>query len=287
MQLLIGVMGFAAAAIYAQTTAPVMPAAAAVTAAAGSIQAPPAAPQSRKLTVTVDKSISMDSPVTIERVSVANGTIAEAVAVGPREVLINGKRAGETTLVVWQQGGNRMFFDLNVLPSTTRLEAVRQQLQKTTNAPDVSIELEGGNVYLRGTVSDKTTAERALTVAATLGKPINLLNVKIPAVEPQILLKVRFANVDRGWSRELGANIFSLGALNTPGAVTTGAFSPPRVTVENNRVQATLTDALNVFLFRPDLNLGATIKALQGRRLLELLAEPNVLAINGKPASLE
>jgi pilus assembly protein CpaC len=46
-----------------------------------------------------------------------------------------------------------------------------------------------------------------------------------------------------------------------------------------------LGDALNVFLFRPDLDLGITIKALQSRRLLEILAEPNVLAINGKQAS--
>ena len=47
----------------------------------------------------------------------------------------------------------------------------------------------------------------------------------------------------------------------------------------------TLTDALNFFLFRRDINLGATIKALEGRGLVEILAEPNVLAINGKQAS--
>ena len=46
-----------------------------------------------------------------------------------------------------------------------------------------------------------------------------------------------------------------------------------------------MSDALNLFLFRRDLNVGATVRALQNRRLLEVLAEPNVLAINGKPAS--
>jgi pilus assembly protein CpaC len=49
--------------------------------------------------------------------------------------------------------------------------------------------------------------------------------------------------------------------------------------------QVTLTDALNLLLFRPDLNIGATLKALESRRLLEILAEPNLLAINGQPAS--
>src|SRR5262249_1808248 len=143
----------------------------------------------------------------------------------------------------------------------------------------------GNNVYLRGTVDDMTNAERTLAIASTLGKVINLLNVKIPPVDPQVLLKVRFADVDRAWSRELGANIFSTGALNTPGSLSVGTFRPPRVTVEQSQVQTTLTDALNVFLFRPDLNLGTTIRALQARRLLQILAEPNLLAINGKQAS--
>ena len=48
---------------------------------------------------------------------------------------------------------------------------------------------------------------------------------------------------------------------------------------------ATLTDALNIFLFRKDLNLAAAIRALQRRGLFEILAEPSVLAINGKQAS--
>jgi pilus assembly protein CpaC len=46
-----------------------------------------------------------------------------------------------------------------------------------------------------------------------------------------------------------------------------------------------LSDALNILLLRRDLNLAATIKALQAKSLLEVLAEPNVLAINGKQAS--
>ena len=50
-------------------------------------------------------------------------------------------------------------------------------------------------------------------------------------------------------------------------------------------LRSTLTDALNLFLFRPDLNLGATIRALQAKNLLQILAEPNLLTINGKSAS--
>jgi pilus assembly protein CpaC len=239
----------------------------------------------RDLFVTVGKSLVVESPVVIQRVSVADGKVAEAVAVTPREVLVNGVEAGETSLVVWQQGGNRILFDLHVRPSTLRVDAVRQELKRELAGQDVTIELEGANVFVRGAVKDLVSAERALAIAGTLGKPINLLNVKVPPVEDQILLKVRFANVDRVATSDLGANFLSTGALNTPGSITTQQFSPAKPEVQGRTAQFTLTDALNVFLFRPDLNLVATIRALQGKRLLEMLAEPNLLSINGKPAS--
>src|SRR5438552_13952112 len=63
-----------------------------------------------KLVVTVGKSLIIDSPMNIQRVSVANGELMEAVAVNPKEVLINGKAPGETSLIIWQQGGTRLLY---------------------------------------------------------------------------------------------------------------------------------------------------------------------------------
>lgn len=246
----------------------------------------PASAGPRDLYVMVGKSVIIDSPVVIERVAVADGEVAEAVAATPREVLVNGKRPGQTSLVIWQREGNRILFDLYVTENRwkleERLEAVRRELAREVGEGAVSVTVEDGNVSLRGTVETLDAAERAEKIASTLGKVINLLHVKVPPVETQILLKVRFANVDRALSHELGMNLFSTGALNTIGSTTTGAFIPPRLAVAGT---VTLTDALNIFLFRPDLDLGATIKALENKRLLQVLAEPNLLAINGKPAS--
>jgi pilus assembly protein CpaC len=118
-------------------------------------------------------------------------------------------------------------------------------------------------------------------MVATLGKTVNLLRVEVPPVETQILLKVRFANVDRGASADLGVNLAST-ALNQNTSITTGQYNGLKV---DQTGTFSLSDALNIFLFRRDLNLGATIKALESKRLLETLAEPNVMAIDGKPAS--
>jgi pilus assembly protein CpaC len=146
-------------------------------------------------------------------------------------------------------------------------------------------------------VKDLTSADRAVSIASTVGKVVNLLYVNAPGPETQILLKVRFASVDRNLSNQLGMNIFSTGATNTLGSISTKQFTPPPApTLDNlsspplaNRhivtKNFTLSDALNLFFFRPDLNLGATIQALEVKGLLQVLAEPNVLAENGKQAS--
>ena len=241
--------------------------------------------QSAPLVVTVGKSLVLDNAMNIQRISLANGDLAEAVAVNPREVLINGKMAGETSLVIWQQGGPRLLFDLTVRSSSSRMDNVRGALARELGGQDITLSMEGDNVFLHGTAKDILSADRALSIAATLGKVVNLLNVVTPVEEPQILLRVRFADVDRTVSSNLGFNLFSLGAANTVGGVTTQQFSPPVITQDGSTATAAIANALNLFVFRPSLNLGATIEALESKNLLQILAEPNVLAMNGKPAS--
>jgi pilus assembly protein CpaC len=239
---------------------------------------------STRLTLTVGKSLVIDSPLKIQRVSVANGELVEAVAVSPREVLINGKAPGETTLIIWQDSGARLLYDLTVRLNPAKVDATRQQIAREIPDQDVTINFENDAVFVRGTVKDLVTAERVMAIASTLGKTVNLLRVTVPPPETQILLRVRFANVDRAASSELGVNIASA-ALNTTAAIGTGQFGRFTVVPDEDKNVFSFSDALNVFLFRRDLNLGATIKALENRRLLEVLAEPNVLAINGKQAS--
>jgi pilus assembly protein CpaC len=246
--------------------------------------APPAA--ARDLFVTVGKSLVVESPVNIQRISVGDAKKAEALAVTPREVLVNGKEEGETSLIIWQAGGNRLLFDLRVRPSTERLDVVRQEIEKELPGQDVTVTPDGKDVFVRGTVGNLMAADRAIAIASTLGKPVNLLRVKVPPMEQQILLKVRFMDLDRSASQDLGLNFVSTGAGRTIGSVTTGQFSPPALnTVGGSQQQWNMQDLLNIFVFRPDQNFFATIRALQTRSLAQILAEPNLLTIDGKPAS--
>jgi pilus assembly protein CpaC len=250
--------------------------------------APSQTTASRELSVTVGKSVLVDSPQTIERIAVSNGALAEAVAISPHEVMLNGLAPGETSLIIWQEGGNRLFFDLTVQRNETRLDGIRREMAEELGGDDkVTISMEGESVFLRGTVPTLSAAQRAVDIASTLGKPVNLLRVNIPGTDAQILLRVKFADVDRSATKQLGINLFSTGATNTLGQIQTGQFQPPTIGSIGAGAAATATVAnpLNLFLFRPDLNLGATISALEARNLLQILAEPNVLAIDGHNAS--
>lgn len=244
-----------------------------------------------ELYVSVDKSVLVDVAQPIQRIAVGLGEFAEATAVSPNEVLVNGKAPGETTLIVWEAGGGRQFFNVIVRPSVAaaneRMETLRRELRTELPQQSVHVTTESGLIFLRGTVKDLTSSDRAVQIASTAGKVVNLLYVAVPSADQQILLKVKFASVDRTLTRQLGFNLFSTGATNTIGTVSTGQYPAPTVTPASGTTpaEATISNALNLFFFRPDLNLGATIEALETQGLVQVLSEPNVLAINGKQAS--
>jgi pilus assembly protein CpaC len=245
-----------------------------------------------ELFVAVGKSVLIDVTRPIQRVSVGLGDVAEATVVSPQEILVNGKAAGDTSLIVWEAGGGRQFYNVVVRPSPSvandRLDGLRRELRAELPGQPIRVASDNDQIFLRGTVKDLTSSARAIQIASTAGKVVNLLYVDVPASEPQILLKVRFASVDRTVEKQLGLNVFSLGAANSIGSVTTGQFPPPGfapLTTGGSSTTTTLSNFMNLFIFRPDLNLGATLEALETKGLLEVLAEPNVLAINGKQAS--
>jgi pilus assembly protein CpaC len=258
-------------------------------------QAPPAGAQpaaasnqdsTNDLSLAVGKSVVLDLARPVVRIVVGLGGFAEAQAVSPTQILLSGKAPGETSLIIWDQTGGRQFFNVSVrqsrFASDDALDGVRRELRAELPGQNVRVSQDNGVIFLRGTVSDLNNSDRAVMIASTAGKVVNLLNVNVPAPEPQILLKVRFASIDRTKEKQLGINVFSTGAANTIGAVTTGQFAG--TTPSSSGTLATVTP-LNIFAFYPGIDLGVTIQALEQKGLAELLAEPNVLAKNGHQAS--
>ncbi len=242
----------------------------------------------------------VDCAQPIQRVAIGLGDIAEATAVSPTEVMIDGKAPGETSLIIWDIRGGRQFFNITVRPiatiSSDNLDSIRRELRTELPGQTVRVSYSNNNIFLRGTVNDLTSSARAMEIASTAGKVVNLLDVNMPKSDPQILLKVRIASVDRNKERQLGINLFDLGLGNAVGGVNTGQFSPPQLTnsgsssgqqslAEPGGASATFSQELNLLAFFPGLGTGASISALETKGVVQVLAEPNLMAANGKEAS--
>ena len=238
------------------------------------------------LSVVVGRSVLIDCARSVQRIAIGLSGIAETAAISPTEIMVNGKAPGETTLILWEKGGSREFFNVTVRASQSsandRLDSVRRELKKELPNQAVKVSAENGAVFLSGTVKDLNSSDRAAQIAAVAGKVVNLLNVEVPAGQPQILLKVIFASVDRSKSKQLGANLFSSGFGNVDGSLGTGQFNAPMIGPGGG---INLSNDLNLFAFLPGLNLGATVQALESKGLVQVLAEPNLLAENGKVGS--
>ncbi len=243
-----------------------------------------------ELSVGIGKTVLVDTAQPISRVSVGLGDIAIVSAVSPTELMVNGKAPGETSLIIWDIRGGRQFFNISVHPSEATLneglEAVRRELRVELPEQPIQVSEENGTIFLRGTANDLTSSDRAMKIASTAGKVVNLLDVKVPKPQPQILLKVRFDSVDRTREKQLGINLFSTGFGNVLGSVSTGQFSPPTVSPTSAGSGAvSSTNDLNLFGFLPGLNVGGTLQALESDGVVQELAQPNILAVNGKEAS--
>lgn len=253
----------------------------------------PSAAQSegQALHVFVGKSvvINMQSPVT--RVLSSNPTVIDTLATSPTQVVVEGKAPGASSLILWDSSGHSQILDVTV---DVNISHLRSAIEQTFPGQHIDIQSDGAHLILTGTVSDtKVSDEVARLAAGYSANVVNSLSVA-PVHEQQILLEVKFAEVDRTKLQQFGINILSTGAANTPGLVTTGEFTPP---IQTGQLTSTigasntgftssfqLNNLLNVFLFRPDLNLGATIQDLETKNVLQILAEPNLLALNGQKA---
>ena len=253
-----------------------------------------------ELTVAVGKTVLVDCKRPVTRVAIGLGDVAEASAITPTEIMVNGKTAGETSLIIWDDRGGRQFFNVTVRTSAAALDtsmaAIHRELRTELPGQTLNLTTENGVIYLRGTVKDLTSSARAVQIASTAGKVVNLLDVAVPAATPQILLKVRFASVDRSKLKTLGINLFNLGLGNAIGGISTGEFSPPFISgggtssssggfSSSTGGTATVSNEGEISAYFPGVGLGATLTALENKGLVEVLAEPNIVAMDGKEAS--
>jgi pilus assembly protein CpaC len=219
---------------------------------------------------------------------VSEPKVADAIVVSPREVMVNAKGIGTTTVVVWESGSDPVQYEVRVTKDSSDWDQFTKALQESAGPSAIGVSGNTETIVLTGAVKSGDESKRLAGLAQTRTKTvINLLQVPPAAELRQILLQVKFAAVDRVALSQIGFNLFSTND-KLIGALSTQQFPSPRFSAlqpANAASTVNFSDLLNLFAFRPDLNFGATIKALQERNLLQILAEPNLMALEGKDAS--
>jgi len=224
--------------------------------------------------------ISFDHP--IERFSVSNPEIAEAVLVTSNQVVVNGKAFGQINFIAWEKGSARfLVFDVYV---RTNLSLIDSQIRALFPKDDIRLSQANGSVVISGSVSDQRIASQADAVVQAAGfKTVNLLTSPVKD-QVQVQLLVRVAEVNRSRLRELGA---SFASVNGGTSVYSSGGGPAGLTkVENGSLFTEFaSSALNLFLFNNAIGTQAFIRAMQTQGALRALAEPNLIAMDGQQAS--
>jgi pilus assembly protein CpaC len=267
--------------------------------------------------------IAIDAPMTVDllvgrstvlnvgsqiaRVSLTVPDIADAMVTAPSQLLIHGKQPGTISLFVWDRAGAIKTFEVTVRRDLTPLVAHLKQLFPTEN---ITVIGSGTDIVISGTVSSTYVMEKAADVAGGYVEKkenvVNLLKQQEGVASNQVLLRVRFAEVSRSAMTELGAALFTGpgGFHDYVARSTTQQFAAPRFdpferlseqgpgkwgggrdTVTATGGQMEFSDFLNLFVFNNKYNIGTVVRALQERGLFQSLAEPNLVATNGKEAS--
>ncbi len=252
------------------------------------------------LHLMVGRSLVVTSPTRIKRISVADPTIADAIVVSPYQVLVNGKAPGGVSLMLWDESDQSQAFEVSV---DIDILSLSEKIHDVFPNEQVQIETSKDSVILSGHASSAAVADKIFEVVKNATPKVTSL-ISTPATQPgEILLEVKFAEVDRSAVSQFGVNILSLPGAKNIGSLSTQEFGPPALngglttggiastatsTASSTTVTAggyNLSNLLNLFIFRPDIDFAATIQALQTQNILQILAEPNLLTASGKDAS--
>jgi len=263
--------------------------------AGGAAPAPREEAATHTLHLLVGRSLVITSPTPIKRVSVADPNIVEAVVISPYQVLLNGKTPGGVSFLVWDENDQAQTFEISC---DIDILSLSEKIHEVFPTEPVTLETSKDVVMLSGRASSVLVAAQILDIVkGSVPKVVNLMTFP-PTQVKEVLLEVKFAEVDRSLASQLGANIVRQFGSSMPLATSTGQFSStsyqnstPSTTAANGTTtgaspaQFNTNNILNIAIFRPDINLSAVIEALETNSVLEILAEPNLLTESGKEAS--
>lgn len=258
------------------------------------VQSPEAG--AKTLRIVKDKSVVLKLNRPIDKASIAQPEVADVVVLSPTEVVATGKKFGTTQLVLIAADGQQLIYDLLV---EVNVELLDQIIKNNSPTSKVQARSLFDTIILTGSVPDATTAAR-ITEIAELLSPGKVRNQMTVAGVQQVQIRCTVAEVNKAALRELGFNWFTGGATWMRDFFLANNLNQINPTFVQNRGLVNLLNGQQVFTLLPYQNgvnaqnltfgfpraeLQFFVQALRQNSLLRVLAEPNLVCLNGQKAS--
>lgn len=269
-------------ALLAAAMLPLTPAAAAPELATQSMQG-------AQLDVPLNKSQVFRADRTFSKALIGSSDIADVLPLSNQSLYVLGKKTGTTTLTLYGPGNQLIqVVDVAVGPDVVSL---RRQFSDLMPGEKIGAKTSNESVVLTGTASSAVAVDKAVQLASTYtGGPDKVVNMLTIGASQQVMLEVRFSEVNRGVSKDLGFNhswvgnksYGSIGNFAPDSAVATGDAGSPVISIDG------LSDAFGIGTLATtigSLNLFSSLDALERKGLVKTLAEPTLVALSGETAS--
>jgi len=219
------------------------------------------------VTVSMGESALLTYGGALQRFSIGDPAVADAVAVSPSELLITGKRLGTTTLLVWDPSAQVRIYSVQV---TADAPALERYLGGLFPDAQISVTASGNTVALSGRVPSASVNQQAVEIAKGTGATV-INRLQAPPAK-QVLLQVRFAEVSHTAAKDMASQLTTL--------------NPQRLSGDGDWTVESVSDGLlRLFLLNADADFEAVIRVLKSRGEFKSLAEPNLLTLPGQEAS--
>jgi len=242
---------------------------------------------SSNIKVSVNRAIVMESDQPFAELSVANPGIADIATLSDRTIYVLGKSPGRTTLTLLGADG-RLLTNVEVHVSPDLAE-FKERLREILPRERIEVRTANDGIVLSGRVSGKQKLARALDLAERYA-PDRVTNLMTVGGSQQVLLKVRFAEMQRSVAKSLDASIgirtiggtlggtVGTGVYNQNGNMANFAAGNPIVSTN------TAQGGLGIGFSSGGVAIGLLLEALETKGMVRTLAEPNIVAISGSEA---
>jgi pilus assembly protein CpaC len=233
------------------------------------------------LNVPMNRAVVVESDVPFAELSIANPGIADISTLSDRSIYVLGKAPGRTTLTLLSPDGQLISnVDVHVTPDVAEF---KERLQQILPGEQIEVRTANDGIVLSGQVSSTAKLDRAIDLANRYA-PDRVSNLMVVGGTQQVMLKVRFAEMNRSVSKSFGSSV----AMSDGGrfAAETGTFLAPGNGLGSNITLG--TDVAGGVRFGGNiggLEFEVLLEALEGKGMVRTLAEPNLTALSGQEAT--